>query len=284
MASEVRIMNGLSGELVCTVTATQKCRTQDVKLRIERQMDIPRQCQRLVAAGRSLRDDELMLSALRDASSRGLEALELALVRIDPKWAAVLLDIEDGWIELSDASEELKRSRELVTAVVAYRGADLQHASEEMRSDPGVVLAAVQSNGSALRFAPKELRSDPEIVLAAIRGSTLALHYAAEELWHDRMFTLAAVKIHGSALLYAIEEFKKDREVVLAAVCNDPSALRYAPEVLHHDPEIKRAAFRGIKAPSKAKRNPTASCSSQTLVAERSRASRRLRNRLGVVR
>lgn len=267
---DVRIVNGLSAETLCSVCARSWWTVCDLKAHIERSEGTPCLTQRLLVAGRHLRDEEIVGNLVLSTSGEGTAgngspaasssvaeaagafSLEVALVRINAKWAAILRDCADGWVELKTASEELRNNPEVVTAAVTAAGAALQYASEEMRHDRSVVLAAVTSNGSALRYAAKELRCDREIVLAAVRGSALALRYASEELWHDREFTLRAVQVHGSALLYAPPELRRDREVVLAAVSNDPSALRHVPQALHYDPEIKQAAAlsAALKAPA----------------------------------
>jgi len=174
--------------------------------------------------------------------------VDFMMVRIDAQWAAVVRDIEDGWIELKDVSEAMRGDPSIVTAAVKGNASALQYASEEMRRDRNVVLAAMQSSGLALRYASEELWKDREVVLAAIRRSPLALRYAAEELWHDREFALAAVELHGSALIYVPEELRRDRTIVLAAVRSDSTALQHAPRALHHDPEIKLAASRNMEA------------------------------------
>jgi len=256
----VHIISGLSAEPLCIVSAYRSWSVHDVKLHIERQEGTARQAQRLLLQGRVLRDDEALEGILSEVSQaphaiRDVEkdiakdnhaTVIFALVRIDPAWAAVLRDVEEGWVELRCVAEKYRRDREIVIAAMRNSGYALEDAPQEFRRDRDVVLAAVSSKGSALRYAADELKRDPGVVLAAVRGSALALRCAAEELWRDRDFTLAAVQVHGSALLYAPPALRRDREVVLAAIHNDISALRHAAPELHHDPEIKRVALASL--------------------------------------
>lgn len=261
MKLSVRVVSGVSAEPVCSATAYRSWTVRDVKALVERLDGTPRLAQRLFNCGRPLRDDETLAEILAQgvhqggaeafSSGSGVAAaaaareLEIALVRVDAAWAAVLRDLEDGWTELRKLPEAYRRDREVVLAAVRTSGTALEDACEDLRRDRGVVLAAVLSNGSALRFATDELKRDPEVVLAAVKGSALALRCAAEDLWLNRDFTLAAVQVHGSALMYAPANLLRDREVVLAAVRNDTSAIQHAPQALHHDPEIQRIVSSG---------------------------------------
>jgi len=260
MRIPVHIISGLSAEPLCIVSAYRAWIVHDVKAQIERLEGTCRQAQRLLIQGRVLRDEETLEGILSQASQlpctsadvkndaeedKGV-AITIAMVRTDPAWAAVLRDVEDGWVELRSVAEKYRCDREIVIAAMRNSGKALEDAPEEFRSDRAVVLAAVSSNGSALRFAADELKRDPEVVLAAVRGSALALRCAAEELWLDRDFTLAVVQVHGSALMYASPALRRDRDVVLAAVRNDPSALRHAQPELCHDPDIKRVALASL--------------------------------------
>mmetsp|Transcript_66602 Transcript_66602/g.147527 ORF Transcript_66602/g.147527 Transcript_66602/m.147527 type:complete len:300 (-) Transcript_66602:115-1014(-) len=251
MAISLRVFAGLSGEMLCTFTASRTWTLQSVRLEVERLSGTPRLEQRLLVAGRPWREEETLGEVLmRSGDPEGaaplpqqgsMSLVEVSVLKVDPAWAAVLGDVESGWVELRDLNEDLRRNREVVIAAVRASGCALQHAPEELQDDREVVLAAVRTNGSALRHASEALKRDKEIVLAAVQTSALALRCAAEELWKDRDFTLNAVQVHGSALLYAPLNLRADREVVLAAVRNDPSALRHAVQALHYDPEVQCA-------------------------------------------
>jgi len=248
MAIALRVLSGFSAEPLCTAAATRGWTAKDVKAAIEELEGTARPGQRLFIhgeafceGGRTLGD--VLKTVGKKVSATGSQQLDVFLVKVEPVWAAMLQNVEDGWMELRDVAEQFQHDREVVLAAMRAKGTQLRDAAEEFRRDREVVMAAVSSNGSALRFAADSLKRDQEVVLTAIRGSDLALRSAAEELWHNRDFLLAVVQEYGSALMYAPMELRRDRDVVLAAVCNDVTALRHAPPEMWHEPEIRRVAL-----------------------------------------
>ena len=65
----------------------------------------------------------------------------------------------DGWA-LKDASENLKRYREIVMAVVKPDGNELEFASDDLQKDRDIVMAAVKQNGWVLKDASEDLWRD----------------------------------------------------------------------------------------------------------------------------
>eukprot|EP00932_Pfiesteria_piscicida_P016793 SRR837773.3700.p2 GENE.SRR837773.3700~~SRR837773.3700.p2 ORF type:complete len:293 (+),score=86.46 SRR837773.3700:58-936(+) len=251
MIITLRVVGGLSADCIATISAFRDWIGLDVKAALERADGTPRHAQRLFLQGRPLADGRPLSRALvkagLGAALDGGEVVELTLVRLDPAWAAVLRQVEEGWVELRDLPSEYQQDREMVLAAVRSSGMQLKDAPD-FCGDRDVVLAAVSAAGSALRFAAAPLRADAGVCLAAIGGSELALRSVAEELWQDYAFTLEAVKLYGSALMYASEELRRDPEVVLAAVLSDVTALRYAPPELQHEPRVRAAALEACAA------------------------------------
>jgi hypothetical protein len=70
-------------------------------------------------------------------------------------------------------------------AAVQLNGFALEDASEDLRKDRDVVLAAVQQNGLALQYASEDLRKDRDVVLAAMQQDGAALAYASPKLKAD---------------------------------------------------------------------------------------------------
>ena len=58
----------------------------------------------------------------------------------------------EGWM-LFDASDELRNSKQVVTAAVTSDGLKLYYVSDELQNNEQAVTAAVTENGCALEFA-----------------------------------------------------------------------------------------------------------------------------------
>ena len=79
---------------------------------------------------------------------------------------------------LEDASEDLRRDREIVMAAVKHHGYALQFVSEDLQIDRDFVMAAVKQHGYALRFSSEDLQRDREIVMAAVKQNGGSLEFA----------------------------------------------------------------------------------------------------------
>ena len=65
----------------------------------------------------------------------------------------------DGWA-LKDASEDMKRDRDIVMTAVKQNGWSPQLASENLQRDREIVMAAVNQSWGALEFASDNLKRD----------------------------------------------------------------------------------------------------------------------------
>lgn len=71
-----------------------------------------------------------------------------------------------------------KNNRELLMAVLKFRGQYLQYLTNEQRNDFEIVYQAVQSDGWYLKDAGPAMRSNQEIVAAALKNDFTAIQYA----------------------------------------------------------------------------------------------------------
>ena len=65
----------------------------------------------------------------------------------------------NGW-RLEDASENLRRDREIVMAVVKLYGLTLEFASEDLKIDRHIVMTAVKKHGLSLCYISIGLRGE----------------------------------------------------------------------------------------------------------------------------
>ena len=80
-----------------------------------------------------------------------------------------------------------RRDAEIVRAVLALRGTDLEYVASEFRSDRhrDIVQIAVKQDGMALQFANENLRDDRDLVLEAVQRTGNALQFASARLRAD---------------------------------------------------------------------------------------------------
>jgi len=262
MALSLRVVGGLSAQLVCALEAKQSWTVRLLKCEIEALEGTPWEIQRLVLNGEVLRDSETLGRVLPEG------AAEVQLVRGNPERQAALRGIQEGRVELEDVDEEWQADREIVLAAVKLDGHAILYAAPEMRLDREIVLAAVTESGLALRhmnadmckdrdivltavkqhgdalqFASESLRADAGVVLEAVkapRGSPdmSAIQYASDLLLDDLTFMTSAVRVTGATIRHASDRLKQDRDLVLSAVRDYAEALFSAGPLLQHDAEF----------------------------------------------
>jgi hypothetical protein len=168
-------------------------------------------------------------------------ALRTASEELRKDKAFICAVLRPNWTALRYASQEMRSDPEVVLCAVSHNGYALQYAAEELRRNREFVLKAVAIDGHALCYLAEALRQDPEVVLAAIKQNGYALQYS-EELRVKRSFILEAVQMNAHALAICNQEIRQDREIVLASVRQNGHALRYAATSLQSDPEVVAAA------------------------------------------
>lgn len=260
----IRVINGISNELLCEVRARSTTTVKDLKALIAEATSVHLREQRLLWGGRSL------------GSSDGLEDVlagqaPVRLVRVQPTWHAYLdmvaetglmlgldtdtqrtlamrlLDADRGFKkgqEEQEALAKLFQDRSFVLAAVQENGGALHHASPELQDDREVVLCALRENGASLEFASEKLRGDREVVLTALRWNGKSLQFAAEELRGDREIVNVALLENGEAYRFASEELRFDRELALKAVTRTASALTFVVLLFQNDYDFILEAVR----------------------------------------
>lgn len=230
----------------CSVVLSPELTLEEVKTSIKAKTGVDEAAQRIFLGDKELRSNDALASIAAQAGETEVELRQWSNEEV-----LLVMDLEmqpnDGvgrW--LSQQSEEVKASRDLVLCALEMRGAALEHAAEALKRDRELVLAAINQDWQALKFAAQELQADRGIALAAIQRSGLALELTAQELRGDRALVLEAVRISGLALKFAPEELRGDREIVLAAVRAEGLALGFASKELMEDKEIVLAAKPGL--------------------------------------
>mmetsp|Transcript_154140 Transcript_154140/g.272128 ORF Transcript_154140/g.272128 Transcript_154140/m.272128 type:complete len:284 (+) Transcript_154140:75-926(+) len=266
----VRVVYGFSAEFLCTIDVEPDMDVADLKWEVAQSSGIPHAEQRLLLRGRVLRNAEVLLGVFSE-TSESLPA-EVTLVRLDPRFAKMIRDIETGQLHLKDIDDELRSDRDIVLAALRRDGHSLQFVSDALRSDPDVVLAAVKISGRSLEYASTSLQADKELVMLAVSQDGLAIRYADRQLRSDLDVVLAAVKQNGFALemvpsdmqarhdvaslalqqegeafQFLSDSLKNERDLVLMAVRSSADALRWVPSSFRHDDEVVKAAWSGIR-------------------------------------
>uniref|UniRef100_A0A7S4VTF0 Ubiquitin-like domain-containing protein n=1 Tax=Alexandrium monilatum TaxID=311494 RepID=A0A7S4VTF0_9DINO len=164
MGRALRVVGGLTGDVLCTVDAGPSLTVHGLKEAVEREAGIPFLTQLLLAGDQRLHDSDVLTEALdaRDCAGPAV----VTLLRLDPaKVSALELARRGG--PLSTLDEAYSLDRDVVLAAVARNGYALGWAAPRFRSDREVVLAATRSWCGALQLAAKELQRDPELLRAA---------------------------------------------------------------------------------------------------------------------
>mmetsp|Transcript_78556 Transcript_78556/g.139368 ORF Transcript_78556/g.139368 Transcript_78556/m.139368 type:complete len:313 (-) Transcript_78556:142-1080(-) len=267
----VRVVQGLSAELLCTVTVEADWDVADLKWEVARAAGIPDQEQRLLVRDRVLRNAE-EISSIFPKICTGAGTAEVTLVRLDPKFAQTIRDVERGQVRLSDVDEDLQQDRDVVLAAMRHEGNSLQLVSETLRNDRDVVRVALKTRARALEHASRTLRADKQLVMDAVSQDGLAVQYASSQLLSDVDVAAAAVKQNGyslellpseirsrrdvvilalqqqgEAFQFLADDLRNDRELVLMAVSCNSEALRWIPSTFLEEKEVVHAASRGIR-------------------------------------
>ncbi len=72
---------------------------------------------------------------------------------------------------LFSASGDVKADKELVIAVVAQDGCELEFASDDLKANKEVALVAVATDGRALEYVSEHLKADKEVVMTALASN-----------------------------------------------------------------------------------------------------------------
>eukprot|EP00928_Gymnodinium_smaydae_P032127 TRINITY_DN23348_c0_g1_i1.p1 TRINITY_DN23348_c0_g1~~TRINITY_DN23348_c0_g1_i1.p1 ORF type:complete len:654 (+),score=156.95 TRINITY_DN23348_c0_g1_i1:99-2060(+) len=211
---ELRV-NGLTGKL-CTISAERSWKVAELKAAIEKATSAPKAEQHLFLASTELPDAQRLEECL-GAHARGLDTVDLNLVRSPPN--------RERWFT------RVRRS-----------GSGLAHAPKSLRADYELVAAAVQKSPRALRHAAPELRGERELVAEVVARDWTALKYAAPELQEDEALVASALRQDGRALEFASPALRRDRRLVSMAVQQAWVAIRLAAPELQEDPDIVAAA------------------------------------------
>jgi hypothetical protein len=191
-----------------------------------------------------IQDLQIALIAIRDQNC-GL-MLQYATRELQDNEELVLAAVRSVPAAFEYASERLHRSefftdslvrahsddRDVVYAVVRWRGYALQWASERFRDDPNIVGLAVSNNGNALALASPRLRDDEFIVRTAIRDNAYALQYASPRCQDNHDIVWQAIEGEPYALTFASDRLRGDQVMVQRVVRRDPSMLRVAADTL----------------------------------------------------
>jgi hypothetical protein len=139
---------------------------------------------------------------------------------VQAKW---LEGVSSGAVTLSDAPDEIRGNREVVSAAVRFAGCNLHFASKEFLADKKLALMAIASaGGSILSILSEDLRADREVVLRAVlhRSPGDALDWASYELRNDKDLVLAAVRENPFLIVQAPLHLQNDQDVVLAVIAH----------------------------------------------------------------
>jgi hypothetical protein len=230
----IRVIDGLSEELLCEVSIRPSWTVKDLKAAIAEATSVHKREQRLLWAGRSIRGSQSLKKIAEGEAA-------VRLVRVHPSWhvhldsiaeTGLLLGLEDNFKKEQEAQQALAHffhDRGFVLAAVQENGGVIHHAAQEFSQDREVVMAALRDNGTALAFTSEMMSNDREVVLTAVRQNGIALQYASEELRQDREVVESAVGETGEAIQYAAEELRLDREIALNAVRRSATALPLVP-------------------------------------------------------
>eukprot|EP00747_Dinoflagellata_sp_TGD_P065945 gnl/TRDRNA2_/TRDRNA2_154579_c0_seq3.p1 gnl/TRDRNA2_/TRDRNA2_154579_c0~~gnl/TRDRNA2_/TRDRNA2_154579_c0_seq3.p1 ORF type:complete len:230 (+),score=36.29 gnl/TRDRNA2_/TRDRNA2_154579_c0_seq3:46-735(+) len=201
---QIRVLAGLSSEMLCTVTGIPRdwdmC---DLKSEIHALAGIPEIEQRLVLHGRVLDKNQILGDVFPDAAGG-----DIVLLRIDPVRARVIRELEIGKVKLQDVGEEYRCDREAVLATVKNNGVAIKYASEDLKDDLEVALAAMKSRGRALEYLSKRLQNHRRVVVAAVEQDGLAIEHASLAVREDR---------EAAVMRFFPENMKRDPEIVFAA-------------------------------------------------------------------
>jgi len=249
-AIQVRVVGGLTSNVLCVVDVGSDDSVADLKCAICSRLGTPECQQQLLLGSRPLHDTEAIGAAVRrfvrqqepeSGEDAVFDFVDISLVRMaaDVERDQMLAALRSGRMRFVDCPEDAWADRNVVFAAV--QGGDssaLRFAPAPLRHDRDFVLAVVTLQGNALRYAGPELLGDRDIILAAVGGDGSLLGMASEALQEDREVVLAAVWNTGRALAHASGDLQSDRHLVLTAVWKDGLALKYAAESLRKDREV----------------------------------------------
>lgn len=146
---------------------------------------------------------------------------------------------------LHDASERLKRDKELILLAAKDCEWFMFDIPEEHLKDRKFVLALLSENGMFLWTVKSKQKGplDGELIKTAVRQNFEAarfvkpLYFDEKNPMCDKKFVLELVKISGRTLQYAYEPFRDDEEVVLEAVTSY-RAFEFASNRLKHNEDF----------------------------------------------
>jgi len=149
---------------------------------------------------------------------------------------------------LQYASEDLRRNRDFMFAVVRIDPRMIQYVSEDIL-DKDFILQLIKLYPRTFEIIPENFRGDPDIVLEAIKyhyNSDL-FELASETLRGDPTFVLEAAKLNNKVLKYASQDLWENEDFVLEAVKqNSLAILHYAPESLQNNREFVLEMIRQV--------------------------------------
>lgn len=239
----VRVVQGLTAELLCTVMVEADWDIADLKWEVARAVGIPSQEQRLLVNDRVAHNAEEMSNIFPDLFSE-VGSAEVTLLRLDPKYAQTIRDVERGQVRLSDIDEDLRQDRDVVFAAMRHTGNSLQMVPDTLRNDRDVVRAALQTRPCALEHASPTLQADKQLVMEAVTQNGLAVQYASSCLLSDIDVAAAAVKQNGYSLELLPFEIRGRRDIVTLALQQQGEAFRFLPDDLRNDRELVLMAVR----------------------------------------
>lgn len=247
MRLDLRIVGGLSSELVCILRPEPSWTVLTLKTELERVEGTSRRAARLLLGSQVLRNSDVLADVLDfdedDPFGHPAEA-EVLLLRASADWVEVLEKVERGRVELEDLDDDLRRDHEIVLAAVSLDGIVLKNVVDELKRDREIVTAAVRENGAALRFADPCFQADAEVVRAACQQDGLALQHAAHVARADLALVLNAVRQTPKAFSFAAESLQSDYSFALQAVRSRPQVFQYLPVRFQQDREVLLAAVK----------------------------------------
>jgi len=238
MVLEVRIVHGLSGQLLGTVAAEKDWDVSDLKWEIRSIHGISDDEQRLVLNGRVLANRESLDSIFANVLP------EVALVRLSPEYVNVIRKVERGYAKLKDLAEEYRCDRDIILAAVRIDSTALGQASTALKADIDVVTTAVTCHGCALAYADDKLKNNFDVVLSAVQRDGLAVRHASSRLQSNSKIAMAAVQQNGFALELLPEKMRGQSEIARAAIEREGEAFQYLPPVLQKERDLAIMAVR----------------------------------------